>query len=259
MYDKLHRYPSDTGRALWREKMPRQQGKKRALNKALADAWLTYAFEWRPLVKDIQQGAETIARWNLEGEMSNGLYHTAVRGYGKTVSVVANTVQMETFDGFTFPVRRMRKLENECIFRAGYHGEGLRPVGEHSFSRLGELAGFGWRDFIPSVWQLLPWSFLVDYFVNVGDLLSCMFTATDGVTWINKTTRVVNRELGTGGNVSSFSGGGTFGGSPGSYEKTTQTFTRTTGSGIGLPSVSFRWPGVDSNAWINILALLQGR
>lgn len=34
-----------------------------------------------------------------------------------------------------------------------------------------DLFGFSAKEFVPTLWELLPWSFLVDYFTNVGDIL----------------------------------------------------------------------------------------
>jgi len=41
--------------------------------------------------------------------------------------------------------------------------------------------------FVPSAWELLPWSFLFDYFSNIGDILEMSFTSLDNVKWINRT------------------------------------------------------------------------
>jgi hypothetical protein len=48
----------------------------------------------------------------------------------------------------------------------------------------GETLGFSMREFIPTAWELLPWSFLVDYFADVGGFLDASTTDTSGVTWL---------------------------------------------------------------------------
>jgi hypothetical protein len=257
MYDPLTRSPSSSGRARWESKTPSKR-KQKKLNKALADAWLTYSFEIRPLIKDLQEGAETIARWQIENK---DLVHTEVNGYGRTESPITQSAISDNWNGFSFQRFTRRKMIVEVKIRAGYRGEGVRPVGSGDFVRLAELAGFAPRDFIPSVWNLLPWSFFVDYFVNVGDLLSAMCTATDGITWSSKTYMHTIQEDCQTGKVSYPGLGldGSAAGNAGGYTKMTTSFTRTVISTVGIPTVQFRVPSMMSNAWVNTLALLQGR
>lgn len=42
-------------------------------------------------------------------------------------------------------------------------------------------------NFVPTVYELLPWSFLVDYFVNVNEVISSTFTDTSNLKWSSKT------------------------------------------------------------------------
>jgi len=51
------------------------------------------------------------------------------------------------------------------------------------------LFGFQPSEFLPTAWELLPWSFLADYFSNIGDCLTAWSTVTDKVevAYINRT------------------------------------------------------------------------
>jgi hypothetical protein len=53
------------------------------------------------------------------------------------------------------------------------------------------LFGFTPSEFIPTAWELLPWSFLIDYFTNIGDILSSAVTQTAPVNFVNKTVRMI--------------------------------------------------------------------
>jgi hypothetical protein len=48
--------------------------------------------------------------------------------------------------------------------------------------------GLSPEEFVPTVWELLPWSFLVDYFTNIGDILEAGATDTSTVAWIEQAT-----------------------------------------------------------------------
>lgn len=44
------------------------------------------------------------------------------------------------------------------------------------------------RNFVPTVWQLLPWSWAIDYFANVGDMLDVLSTSFGALIWCNRST-----------------------------------------------------------------------
>lgn len=50
--------------------------------------------------------------------------------------------------------------------------------------------GFELREFVPTIWELVPYSFLVDYFTNVGNVLGAAFTASQSLRWYWQTVRV---------------------------------------------------------------------
>lgn len=152
------------------------------LNNAAAEAWLEASFGIRPLVADVVGIAETLAR-----ALDNGSdRRTQVQGFGTstgnggiTVSdgnqVASYIYTRETFiDTTTWKVK----------YRAGVNSAMSGPDG--SLYRLRSLAGWTPEEFVPTVWNLLPWSFLADYFFNVGAVLGATWTNTSAVTWAIK-------------------------------------------------------------------------
>jgi hypothetical protein len=53
--------------------------------------------------------------------------------------------------------------------------------------RIISMSGFDLRSFVPTVWELVPYSFIVDYFSNVGDCLMALGVDTSGVTGLWRT------------------------------------------------------------------------
>lgn len=45
------------------------------------------------------------------------------------------------------------------------------------------------KDWLPTIYELLPWSFVIDYFVNLNAIIAALSNAFISVDWVSKTTR----------------------------------------------------------------------
>jgi hypothetical protein len=65
-----------------------------------------------------------------------------------------------------------------------YYGQ----VGIDTYSEShGRRLGFDPSNWAPTIWELVPYSFLIDYFVNVDDIVSAATLSRSGLRWTSKT------------------------------------------------------------------------
>jgi hypothetical protein len=53
-------------------------------------------------------------------------------------------------------------------------------------SSLAEETGVRVRDFAPALWEWIPYSFLVDYFTNIGDLIEAAAFPKSDIAWCSR-------------------------------------------------------------------------
>lgn len=58
-----------------------------------------------------------------------------------------------------------------------------------SFDRFNELSGLRLRDVVPAIYELTPYSFLVDYFSSLGDCIGGVFTDTSDMIYLVRSTK----------------------------------------------------------------------
>jgi hypothetical protein len=129
-----------------------------------------------------------------------------------------------------------------------------------------ELLGFSLSDFVPTIWELVPWSFLIDYFTNIGDVLEAWTTCTSDVAWVNRTSRRSSIALSEAvpdlaSTRSAYWQGnscrGNLWGNPGWVKIETTRVVRSAGISDS-PRISLEIPGF-GRRWINIGALIAAR
>nr|UJQ85600.1 MAG: hypothetical protein 1 [Leviviridae sp.] len=237
---------------------------KHRLNKILADTWLEYSFGWQPLVNDTMAAAEALARWNLENE--GILYRrSSCRGFGVSQAPTSVSYSTNLVNNYCY-YRQVVKEGADCIvrYKVGMDYKATAPVG--SAARLAELSGFNLNDFIPTVWELVPWSFLVDYFTNVGDIISFCCTDKSNMTWICKSQvqtgwREIHAATDTRSVVAAIPNKDLIsieGDSLGTSTSKRSVVTRTSPSNLDYPKLEFSYPPFESSKWINLAALWQG-
>jgi hypothetical protein len=89
--------------------------------------------------------------------------------------------------------RRWRVLTiNKSSIR--YYGQ-LANTADNAVESDSKLFGFRWGELVPTAWELIPYSFLVDYFTNIGDVIDGYLARTTKMAWLAKTVRKESRAI----------------------------------------------------------------
>jgi len=160
----------------------RKRGKKQGNANAVADNlsryWLEYQYGWKPLLSDIRGFAELIAK-SIHGN--------------RPVRVVSTHTGKGTYNGET--IVSLEYGSNGRIWEEirGTHQRKVRHVVEFEIdsATLATLGSTGITDPALLAWELLPYSFVVDWFIPVGDYISSL-SATQGLTFKRGSQTVVD-------------------------------------------------------------------
>jgi hypothetical protein len=155
----------------------------RIISRAIGDAWLSFSFGWSPLASDVMDGAEALSRFIARAEHE----FKAVYGQGSETIVSHSGQNLNQTTGRPFAVREQVLTKTTAMVK--YYGR-VR-VALHNSSDLRPMAALGLTvsDIVPTAWELVPWSFFVDYFSNVGDVIdACTFPTAD-IAWVSKVVR----------------------------------------------------------------------
>lgn len=220
--------------------------KRRTANDIIADTYLEYTFGWKPLLNDVRQAMDIVNKIRLLP------YEDVVlRSRGK--DEIAGSSGISNAGG------------TQPLFNGRYYTSTLAEAQYITCIRLGpaqmsipKQLGFSPIDWIPTAWNLLPWSFVVDYFSNVGDIITSIANCTVDRRWTVKTTRKRVRIDHIPSSISLYLH------APHKYAalNVTQPFLRQERvevarepyTGSIIPSLEFQLPG-SSTKWINLSAL----
>lgn len=230
-----------------------------SLRRFLSDTWLEYAFGWQPLLADIQDASVALTRL-----LSRTVILPFKVSAGDDVSgPEAFSGPLQSLAGMFYSYRR-RKVE-ECRYR--FYGA-FQPLPEaHEgiplLERCIELSGFDLKSFVPTAWELIPYSFLVDYFTNVGDILQFYSLNTAEIKRLSSTETTVchifdswdidvaRTKIWAGVQFVRYVGCGSC------VRLTQKVITRTAQEVLGFPALTFNL-GISAKQFANIGALLLG-
>jgi len=233
-----------------------KRSKPRTKPRILRDTWLEYVYGWSPLIGDVRD-----------------------------IAKLATADPLRVLLPLKFSAREVIEVDSD---RASLPGNGLavslgtiRTVGwvevaykgavkaENTPPSFPEQLGLSWSNFLPTVWELIPYSFLVDYFTNVGNVIDGISSGSINLawgccnTWKKLEQSLVAVEFDRDRAVSNFgltykditgyaTGGGTLG--------LRSTYNRAVANSVsfGIRDASFRLPG-SGTRWLNIAALARLR
>lgn len=226
-----------------------------SVRNAIADTWLEWSFGVKPLLSDIQDAYKALQ------QIQNGERRESIK--------IKATVEKKSHVFGTTPVspdlipgipHYMRGYEDDIstcqvTIRAAWRLDGAGDI------PIPTIVGVDLSSLAPTVWEAIPWSFLVDYFTDVGSAIDACSVRLVNFGWCNYTVRN-SREyrLGRlhalhvqGASVTVFC--------PFGYVASGRKYTVTRHR--DLPEISpyipnLQLPGLGSPKWLNIAALLNG-
>lgn len=231
-----------------------------AVKDAMSGSWLELQFGIQPLISDVQEISKEVVNQLTEPSRKK-----RIRGKSSEVPSESLIINSKNSQAFGFETPRFSCVYKKSTVHTVQYVVGLKSDVSGPLSAWDRLARFGFQaqNFVPTLYELLPWSFLIDYFVNLGDVIEAACTDTSQVSWIVKTVRA-RTTFTCDEDLSGSFGYGLNGWNP--YlitgKKTSKrvfvrtTLSRTLPSSLGLPPLVFSIPGVDSTKWYNMAALL---
>jgi hypothetical protein len=156
----------------------RRKGNLNHRKKILADSWLEYQFGWASLISDINSASEQLRRIRFGRPPIQEVSASYTHRHSTTM-----TTTNEGVGGLNVIVNT-KKEQTSVVKIYGKVTVDLPPGSYLSPASL----GFRWDQFVPTVWELIPYSFLVDYFTNIGDIIQSWSYARSNLIWSSMTT-----------------------------------------------------------------------
>lgn len=239
--------------------------KKAKWARIVASTWLEYAFGLAPLISDTKKVAEAYARFQNDQELSKLLLRSKIVARGSddlSIPSYSSSLMFSSWVGVR--TTQIDTQSSRCQYVVGLNAPLTPDFGSNE--RLLQLLGIRAENLIPAAWEALPWSWLIDYFTNVGSILEAASTSTANVAWVSKTSTVkltrkivesLDMEV-TRARVAALSRKitGTYN-QTGVVEIIRTVLTRQTAS-LGIPPLTFQLP-TEAGQLANLAAVLLAR
>lgn len=240
----------------------RNRNRRDALGR-LSDNWLEWNYGIAPTVSDLED--QSFAIWRAYDRSVYGVDSKHVKGWAQSQtnsSTNTGNLSLNTPNGSSKPRIYYADSMTDTKYVAFYGA--VRTLRSDSFvENLQQDLGLGLRSFVPTLWELVPYSFIVDQFTNIGQIIDALVFPRSDVLWVNKLLRreaTGTRSFRTGFaiplNPGTLITHDEFSTSPAAFSQT--FFSRILFTGSLVPS--FRWHlpfrGTD---WLSDLALIGSR
>lgn len=173
LYDLITSYERSARR------IRRSFSNKKSALKTIRRLYLEAQFGWKPLLGDVSDAAKAIQR--LENDVS--LWSATGKASTSSQLVVPPVNLNSSWGCFK---GRYKRIDSSSVKYTGQVKVTLSRVGGNPDALI-EACGFRLAEFVPSLWELLPWSWAFDYFSNAGDLVNAAFFDKSKLVWCSKT------------------------------------------------------------------------
>jgi hypothetical protein len=138
-------------------------------NRVVRDTWLEFVYGWGPLINDVKDACQL-------GTADPYKVFQSIKGKGTVDGITSNSRQ-DYANSFLNVDYRMVMSQKVTVKYKGAIAAQNEPPG------FPEQLGLSWSNVLPTVWELIPYSFLVDYFTNVGKVIDGIATGPISLAW----------------------------------------------------------------------------
>lgn len=153
---------------------------RKARRSFIRDSYLEWVFGWTPSISAVKEAGSALNR-RLERYQGS---HTRVSGQ-ETLYDVSVSNAGDVGSGY---LKYTYDREVHSTFSSRYYGE-VRSVAKNPIYADMRLFGATWGDLVLAGWEIVPWSFVVDYFTNIGDVLDSWTLHNTDWAWLVNTRR----------------------------------------------------------------------
>lgn len=165
----------------------RARESKTNFKKVLPDLYLEATFGWRPLISDISAAAEASVTFLEENLIQRVKFTAKEQGHVGEAYAQPN---MSPLNSIAVGLRGYVILDISVKYVAWVK---MKETMSGGLDGIIQASKFDLSEIIPTAWELLPWSFLIDYFSNIGDVLSSHTVDLSNVIAVSKTTRILKQ------------------------------------------------------------------
>lgn len=149
---------------------------------AVSDLWLEYSYGWRPFIHDIQDANRAISEITKPAKLPRKTVRAGSEGSGSDGSPSEHSSN----EAGGIVVRYSRTQSS----RASVRYTGMIQLHVDPIQRAQSILSLDLPSFLPTVWELIPYSFLVDYFSNAGEVITALSNPSALCNWVEKGTLV---------------------------------------------------------------------
>lgn len=130
-------------------------------NEDFFNYWLELQYGWKPLLSDVYGSVANLHEREKDADRGRVSVKAGYRDNTDSLSKLSDSANTLVWDFY-----RRSKVEHKAYIRLDFRQQDGAPQGN--------LAQLGITNPLELAWELLPWSFVADWFVPIGDYLSSL-------------------------------------------------------------------------------------
>lgn len=172
---------TDLQMRILRDKQKRgKKFKSDSWRKVLSDTYLEWTFGAAPLIADISAIAELALKEKQSKFPESGLKRLSYLFSDSSFDQLSSG-DVLSFSDARIEVKRAKHSRSSVMYVVWIDQSLL--FAESSLDWVANAAKFRLDEIIPTAWELMPWSFLIDYWTNIGDLMGSTFNFNRNVAF----------------------------------------------------------------------------